>query len=136
MSDPVLVCVAVILKEKDERFDWKKRKEMTEEGKNPPTFICYGYEDNNAHGAGQDTDWQNTSWNDKAPKYGDEGYDEWHEENTRHIYGYEIASTWNGVIVFNGALHKAIEEKTKELRKWFPDTEIENFHTIVRGKQN
>ena len=133
MSDPVLVCVAVILKEEDKRLDWRKRRELKEQGKNPPTFICYGYEDNNAHGAGQDTDWQNTSWNDKAPKYGDEGYDEWHEENTRHIYGYEIASTWHGIIVFNGELHKAIEKKTKELREWFPNATIE---TIVRGKQN
>ena len=133
MSDPVLVCVAVILKEEDKRLDWKKRKELGEQGKNPPTFICYGYEDNNADGAGQDTDWQNTTHGDNAPKWGDEGYDEWHEENTRHIYGYEIASTWNGVIVFNGELHKAIEKKTKELREWFPNATIE---TIVRGKQN
>ena len=130
MSDPVLVCVAVILNEDDMRFEWKRAKEMREQGQNPPSHIGYGYEDNNADGAGQDTDWQNTSM---ALCYGDEGRDEWFEENTRFIYGYEVASTWNGVIVFNGALHKAIEKKTKELRKWFPNATIE---TIVRGKQN
>ena len=133
MSDPVMVCVAVILKEEDERLDWKKRREMREQGQNPPTRICYGYEDNDAWGAGQDTDWQNTTHGDNVPKYGDPRRDEWHEENRRHIYGYEVATTWNGVIVFNGALHKAIEEKTKQLRKWFPNATIE---TIVRGKQN
>jgi len=133
MSDPVLVCVAVILKEKDERFDWKSCRELRDQGQEPPSYIHYGYEDNDAWGAGQDTDWQNTTHGDNAPKWGDENYDEWHEENLRFIYGYEIASTWNGIIVFNGALHKAIEKKTKELREWFPNATIE---TIVRGKQN
>ena len=133
MSDPVLVCVAVILKEEDERFGWKKCKELREQGQNPPSHIGYGYEHNDAWGAGQDTDWQNTTHGDNAPKWNDEGYEEWHEENRRFIYGYEVASTWNGVIVFNGALHKAIEKKTKELREWFPNATIE---TIVRGKQN
>ena len=125
MSDPVLVCVAVILKEDDPR--------MSNPPEGAPRWIGYGYEHNDAHGAGQDTDWQNTTHGDNAPKWNDEGYEEWHEENRRHIYGYEVASTWNGVIVFNGALHKAIEKKTKELREWFPNATIE---TIVRGKQN
>ena len=133
MSDPVLVCVVVILKEEDERFGWKKRKEMGEQGQNPPSHIGYGYESNDASGAGQDTDWQNTSWNDNKPGYDDEGREEWYEENRRHIYGYQVASTWNGVIVFNAELENAIQEKFNELRKWFPHSGIQ---TIVRGKQN
>ena len=138
MSDPVMVCVAVILKEDDERFEWKKRKEMREQGQNPPSRIGYGYEDNDAWGVGQDTDWQNTTHGDNVPSYSDPAGEEWQLKNRRHIYGYEVASTWNGVIVMNGALQKEIDKKKKELRKWFPHGTGggATIETIVRGKQN
>ena len=48
------------------------------------------------------------------------------------IIGYELASTWNGVILLNEPLLKEIESMKKELKILFP-----NFtpQVIVRGFQ-
>ena len=97
----------------DERFSWENRDKRDPSG---PRLIGYGYEINEAWGAGQDQSWKDYGSKARMP----------------HIYGYSIAGTWAGVIEFNNDLMAAVVEATKKLKKWFPDEESQ---IIVVGQQ-
>ena len=97
----------------DERFSWENRDKRDPSG---PRLIGYGYEINEAWGAGQDQSWKDYESKTSLP----------------HIYGYSIAGTWAGVIEFNNDLMAAVVEATKKLKKWFPDEESQ---IIVVGQQ-
>ena len=97
----------------DERFSWENRDKRDPSG---PRLIGYGYEINEAWGAGQDQSWKDYGSKARLP----------------HIYGYDIAGTWAGVIEFNNDLMAAVVEATKKLKKWFPDEESQ---IIVVGQQ-
>jgi len=132
MSDPTHVCVAVIMtpehfdeyESEDETFiDFCEEKfeqytycnDAWKEGM--PSQITFGYESSAAWGIGQNSDFQ-------------DGHDE--TVGNVFIIGYELASTWNGVILLNEPLLKEIESMKKELKILFP-----NFtpQVIVRGFQ-
>jgi hypothetical protein len=83
---------------------------------NAPRLIGYGYEVNEAWGAGQDQSWKDYGSKARLP----------------HIYGYDIAGTWAGVIEFNKDLRTAIEDAKESLLKWFPEEESQ---IIVVGQQ-
>ena len=83
---------------------------------NAPRLIGYGYEINEAWGAGQDQSWKNYNSKTGLP----------------HIYGYLIAGTWAGVIEFNNDLMAAVVDAKERLKKWFPDEESQ---IIVVGQQ-
>ena len=97
----------------DERFLWENRDER---GPDAPRLIGYGYEINEAWGAGQGQSWKEYQSKTSLP----------------HIYGYSIAGTWAGVIEFNNDLMAAVVEATKKLKKWFPE---EDSQIIVVGQQ-
>ena len=97
----------------DERFAWENRDELDSKA---PRLLGYGYEVNEAWGAGQDQSWKNYGSKTSLP----------------HIYGYSIAGTWAGVIEFNKDLMAAVEDAKERLKKWFPDEESQ---IIVVGQQ-
>jgi hypothetical protein len=97
----------------DERFSWENRDKRDPSG---PRLIGYGYEINEAWGAGQDQSWKDYGSKARLP----------------HIYGYDIAGTWAGVIEFNKDLRTAIEDAKESLLKWFPEEESQ---IIVVGQQ-
>ena len=132
MSDPTHVCVAVIL-EKKHYPDWhdshetfidymeEKYSDYTwqndERTEDMPEHISFGYESSTSWGKGQDYVFQ-------------DGYDNTIGEV--FIIGYELASTWNGVIVFNEELLDEISHRRHKLEELFPDIKPQ---VIVRGFQ-
>jgi len=132
MSDPTHVCVAVVMTPEifpdydpeDENFiefceekyeQYTYCNDAWKEGM--PSQITFGYESSAAWGIGQNSDFQ-------------DGHDE--TLSNVFIIGYELASTWNGVIVFNDALLKEIEEKKSILKRLL---HYGTPQVIVRGFQ-
>ena len=132
MSDPTQVCVAVVMEEyqfgdcldnhdsftdyMDEKYgEYTYRNEDWKEGM--PSQITFGYESSAAWGIGQNSVFQS-------------GHDE--TVGDVFIIGYELASTWNGVIVLNEELLDEITRLRHKLETLFPDFTPQ---VIVRGFQ-
>jgi len=132
MSDPTKVCVAVVL-DKSEYPDWddnhdtftdymdEKYEEYTYRNENMtedmPEQISFGYESSTAWGIGQNS-----------------GFQSGHDETVGDVFiiGYELASTWNGVIILNEELLDEITRLRHKLETLFPDSKPQ---VIVRGFQ-
>lgn len=130
MSDSTSVYVAVVIHppkiddwgepvsrhDTDDYIDERFTSQGLPYDQNGPRLIGYGYEINEAWGAGQDQSWKNYNSKTGLP----------------HIYGYSIAGTWAGVIEFNNDLMAAVVDAKERLKKWFPDEESQ---IIVVGQQ-
>ena len=131
MSDPTHVCVAVVMEEHqfcgygnhDSFTDYMEDKyseytwQNDERTEDMPSQITFGYESSTSWGKGQDYVFQ-------------DGHDDTIGEV--FIIGYELASTWNGVIVFNEELLGEISHRKHKLEVLFPDIMPQ---VIVRGFQ-